>query len=646
MFKLHSKFQPTGDQPRAIQTLTEGFTQGERNQVLLGVTGSGKTFTMANVIQNVQKPTLVMAPNKTLAAQLFEEMKDFFPENAVEYFVSYYDYYQPEAYIPRTDTYIEKESSINEYIDRLRHSATRSLIERRDVIVVASVSCIYGIGSRESYGAMVADLKVGDEIAIHDLAKKFTELQYKRNDFQNARGTFSVKGDTVDIFPVHYDNALWRISFFGDEIESIHEVDAVTGNKLTSLKFARVYANSHYVTPQKTIHHMIKEIKKELTVRLAELEQNNQLLEYERLKNRVNYDIETLMNTGMCPGIENYSRYLTGRAPGEPPPTLFEYLPPDALLIVDESHVGVPQIRGMFHGDFARKTTLSEHGFRLPSCLDNRPLKFEEWDKMRPATVFVSATPGEFEMKSTDHVVEQVVRPTGLLDPVCIVKPCENQVDDLMHESRKTIEQGYKVLITTLTKKMAEGLTDYFNMMELRVKYLHSDIDTLERIQILQALRKDEFDVLVGINLLREGIDLPECGLVGILDADKAGFLRSERSLIQTIGRAARNSEGRVILYADKVTEAMDYALKETERRREKQMAYNEEHGITPTTVQKALRETFADAYQAPEKAIGKKDKPVDIDKLHREMMREAKRQNFEKAAQLRDQIRKLENNS
>jgi len=642
MFKLHSKFKPTGDQPKAIEKITSNFLNNEKNQVLLGVTGSGKTFTMANVIQNIQKPTLVMAPNKTLAAQLYEEMKDFFPENAVEYFVSYYDYYQPEAYIPKTDTFIEKESSINEYIDRLRHSATRSLLDRRDVIVVASVSCIYGIGSRETYGEMVLNLKVGDESPIHELAKKFTELQYKRNDYATARGMFSIKGDTVDIFPVHYEGTLWRISFFGDDIESIYEIDAVTGKKTATLNQIRVYANSHYVTPKATINQMIKEIKKELVVRLAEFEENNQLLEYERLKNRVNYDIEALINTGMCSGIENYSRYLTGRPPGSPPPTLFEYLPSDALLIMDESHVGVPQIRGMFHGDYARKSNLANHGFRLPSCLDNRPLKFEEWDNIRPLTVFVSATPGDFERNITDNIIEQVVRPTGLLDPVCTIKPCENQVDDLMHESRKTIKQGYKVLVTTLTKKMAEGLTDYFKMMGLRVQYLHSDIETLESIQILQALRKDEFDVLVGINLLREGIDLPECGLVGILDADKAGFLRSTRSLIQTIGRAARNADGRVILYGDKITDAMDKALKETDRRREKQIAYNKEHGITPTTIKKEIRETFADAYQAPDKLKTKKDKPVDIDKLHREMMREAKRQNFEKAAEIRDQIRKL----
>lgn len=646
-FKLNSHFKPGGDQPTAIAQLVSEIQAGERNQILLGVTGSGKTFTMANVIEQTQKPTLIMAPNKTLAAQLFEEMLEFFPENAVEYFVSYYDYYQPEAYIPKTDTYIEKTSAINDYIDRMRHSATRSLLERRDVIIVASVSCIYGLGGVESYQEMTLDLHVGQEIEIPILAKKLTELQYKRNDFAFSRGFFAIKGDTVDIYPVHYEDRGWRLSFFGDQIEAINEIDAISNNKLVQLDKVKVYANSHHVTPGRTLNQAIKQIKQDLVTRLAEFEDEKKILEYERLKNRVQYDIEMMTATGSCAGIENYSRYLSGRAPGEPPPTLFEYLPSDALLIVDESHVGVPQIRGMYHGDYARKTVLSEHGFRLPSCKDNRPLKLEEWDRMRPQTVFVSATPGPFEYEiAADHIAEQVVRPTGLLDPVCIIKPCQNQVDDIMHESLKTIEAGYKVLITTLTKKMAEGLTEYFNTMGLRVEYLHADVDTIERIKLIQGLRRSEFDVLVGINLLREGIDIPECGLVGVLDADKEGFLRSERSLIQIIGRAARNAEGRVILYADKETNSIKAALGETNRRRAKQIAYNEKHGIIPTTIKKALRTTFDDAIEAPTSALSSKndmEKAKDIERLKLEMVNAAKRQNFERAAEIRDLIQKMQ---
>jgi excinuclease ABC subunit B len=571
-----SDYQPAGDQPAAIVELTQGVMNGEKDQVLLGVTGSGKTFTMAHVIANTQKPALILAPNKTLAAQLYAEMKEFFPNNAVEYFVSYYDYYQPEAYVPRTDTYIEKEASINEQIDRMRHSATRALLERRDVIIVASVSCIYGIGGVESYGGMIIPLKVGQYIERNEVMRKLIELHYKRNDLSFTRGTFRVRGDVLEIFPSHYEDRAWRLSFFGDEIESITEMDSLTGEKYANLEQIRVFANSHYVTPGPTIQQAIKHIHVELDNRLKEFNAQNKLLEAQRLEQRIKFDIEMMAATGTCPGIENYSRYLTGRAPGEPPPTLFEYLPKDALLIIDESHVTVPQINGMYKGDRARKTTLSEYGFRLPSCADNRPLKFEEWENLRPQTVFVSATPGPWELDKTQGVfAEQIIRPTGLIDPVCVVHSCEHQIDDLIAECQSVIKDGQRVLITTLTKKMAEALTEYLNDAGLKVRYMHSDIEVLERIEIIRDLRLGVFDILIGINLLREGLDIPECSLVAILDADKEGYLRSKTSLIQTIGRAARNVTGRVILYADRITKSMQEALNETNRRRERQQAYN-----------------------------------------------------------------------
>ena len=642
-FKIHSDYLPAGDQPEAIHDLTEGILRGEKNQVLLGVTGSGKTFTMANIIQNLKKPTLIMAHNKTLAAQIYAEMKTFFPENAVEYFVSYYDYYQPEAYVPRTDTFIEKEASINEEIDRMRHSATRALLERRDVVIVASVSCIYGIGSIESYSTMVLDLKAGDMFNRDDLLRKMVELQYKRNDIAFVRGSFRAKGDVVEIFPAHYQDRAWRFSFFGDELESIFEVDSLTGVKIKPLTNVRIYANSHHVTPGPTIDQAIKNIKIELKERLQILELEGKLLEHQRLRERVTFDLEMMISTGMCAGIENYSRYLTGRNPGEPPPTLFEYLPADALLMVDESHVSVPQIRGMYRGDSVRKTTLSDYGFRLPSCKDNRPLKFEEWEELRPQTLFVSATPGPWELEQTQGVfVEQVIRPTGLVDPICQIRPTEHQVDDLLFECKKVVENGYRVLVTTLTKKMAEALSKYIEEAGLKVTYLHSDIETLERIEIIQSLRSGEIDVLVGINLLREGLDIPECGLVAILDADKEGFLRSKTSLIQTIGRAARNSDGYVILYADRITNSMKEALDETNRRREKQIIHNTKHGITPTTIQKSLQkiemgsEKKSSIHTLKQILIEKKE-------LEEMMFKAAGDLNFEKAAEYRDKIKKLD---
>ncbi|MGN1063719.1 MAG: excinuclease ABC subunit UvrB, partial [Alphaproteobacteria bacterium] len=563
-FKMHAPFQPAGDQPEAISELVAGLKRNEQNQVLLGITGSGKTFTMAHIINKMKRPALIMAHNKTLAAQLYAEMKAFFPENAVEYFVSYYDYYQPEAYIPRTDTFIEKDSAINEQIDRLRHSATRHLLERRDVIVVSSVSCIYGLGSAESYSSMAFRLEKGQQADIRDLSRQLVELQYKRNDVGFERGCFRIAGDVVDIFPSHLEDAAWRLSFFGDELESIHEFDPLTGRKKLELPDIVVYPASHYVTPRPAMHQAIRTIKEELKQRLAFFESNNQLLEAQRLAGRTRFDLEMLEATGSCKGIENYSRHLTGRKAGEAPPTLFEYLPKDAILFIDESHVTVPQIGAMYKGDFSRKTTLSEYGFRLPSCLDNRPLKFEEWDAMRPKTIFVSATPAPWEMGQTKGVfTEQIIRPTGLLDPECHVRPVATQVEDLLAECLACAKNGDRVLVTTLTKKMAEDLTDYLAERGIKVRYMHSDIDTLERIQIIRDLRLGTFDVLVGINLLREGLDIPECALVAILDADKEGFLRSATSLIQTIGRAARHQNGRVILYADKITGSMQAALSE-----------------------------------------------------------------------------------
>lgn len=648
-----SEFQPAGDQPQAIIELTEGVIKGEKDQVLLGVTGSGKTFTMAHVIANTQKPTIILAPNKTLAAQLYAEMREFFPHNAVEYFVSYYDYYQPEAYVARTDTYVEKEASINEQIDRMRHSATRALLERRDVIIVASVSCIYGIGGVETYSGMILPLKVGQYIQRNEVLRKLTEIQYKRNDLSFVRGTFRVRGDILEIFPSHYEDRAWRISFFGDDIESITEIDALTGEKFASLEQIRVFANSHYVTPGPTMEQAIKGIHFELEQRLKEFHAQNKLLEAQRLEQRVKFDIEMMAATGTCPGIENYSRYLTGRAPGEPPPTLFEYIPRDALLIIDESHVTIPQLHGMYKGDRARKQTLSEYGFRLPSCADNRPLKFEEWEALRPQTVFVSATPGPWELEKTQGVfAEQIIRPTGLIDPVCVVHPSEHQIDDLIAECKAAVSQGMRVLVTTLTKKMAEALSEYLNEAELKVRYMHSDIEVLERIEIIRDLRLGVFDILIGINLLREGLDIPECGLVAILDADKEGYLRSRTSLIQTIGRAARNVNGKVILYADRITRSMQEALTETNRRREKQQAYNTAHGITPASVKKNIKDVIQSVYEADHLTVGIDTETKEmtgrtlesyIKELDKRMREAAANLEFEEAARLRDELKTLE---
>ena len=651
IFSLEADYKPMGDQPTAIAELVQGVQDGQKSQVLLGVTGSGKTFTMANVIAELSRPAMIMAPNKILAAQLYTEMKSFFPHNHVEYFVSFYDYYQPEAYVPTTDTYIDKDASINEQLDRMRHSATRAMLEERDVVVVSSVSSIYGIGSPEQYCGMKLVLNVGDRISEKEVMRALVDIQYKRNDIGFARGDFRVRGDTLDVFPSHSQDRAWKLSFFGDEIDEIWEIDTLTGGKLCKLDRIVVYPNTHYATPMPSVLQAIDNIRKDLDERLKYFHDNMKYIEEQRLRERVNFDIEMMESTGTCRGIENYSRYLTGRLPGQPPPTLFEYLPKDAVLFLDESHVTVPQIGAMSRGDRARKETLAQYGFRLPSCVDNRPLTFEEWDTLRPQTIFVSATPAQWELEQSNGIVsEQLIRPTGLLDPVCEVRPIQHQVDDLLNEVKKT--KG-RVIVTTLTKKMAEQLTDYMNENGVRARYLHSDIDTLERIDLLRDLRLGKYDVLVGINLLREGLDVPECELVAIMDADKEGFLRSTRSLIQTIGRAARNANGRVILYADTITESMREALGETARRREIQQKYNTEHNIVPKTISKSVFEEVREKEEKTDKVqkfVYNKDGVWDANSLRKEiadltkrMRKAAENLEFEQAASLRDTIHKLE---
>ena len=648
-FKIKSDFTPAGDQPDAIKRLVQGAKKNEFNQVLLGVTGSGKTFTMAKVIEATNRPALILAPNKTLAAQLYGEMKTFFPDNAVEYFVSYYDYYTPEAYVPRSDTYIEKEASINEQIDRMRHSATRSLLERDDVLIVASVSCIYGLGSVEAYSKMTLTLQKNYEYNREQIIKSLVALQYKRNDQNFFRGTFRARGEYLEIFPSHLEDRAWRLSLFGDKLEKIEEFDPLTGDQVRDLSLVKVYANSHYITPKPTVEQAIIKIRKELEETLKKHKAENKLLEAQRLEERTKFDLEMIEATGSCAGIENYSRFLSGRKPGEPPPTLFEYFPDNTLVFVDESHVTVPQLNGMFKGDRSRKSTLAEYGFRLPSCMDNRPLKFEEWDLMRTQTVFVSATPGPWELEQTKgKFIDQVIRPTGLIDPPVEIRPAKNQVDDLMHECKKVVENNYRVLVTTLTKKMAEDLTEYLHENGIKVRYLHSDIDTLERIEIMRDLRMGVFDVLVGINLLREGLDIPECALVGILDADKEGFLRSETSLIQTIGRAARNVDGKVILYADKETKSIKKAIKETERRRKIQLEYNKKNKIDAKSVKKEISDILESVYEKDYVKISEGSNiggnlKKHLKGLDKEMKEAASNLEFEEAAKIRDEMRKLQ---
>jgi excinuclease ABC subunit B len=647
-FKIHSKYKPAGDQPQAIEKLVAGLNAKKNDQILLGITGSGKTFTMANIIEQTQRPTLIMAHNKTLAAQLYGEMKEFFPENEIGYFVSFYDYYQPEAYVAKTDTFIEKDSSINEQIDRLRHNATRSLFERRDTIIIASVSCIYGIGSPQYYSQMVLRLKNGEQINRQKLIMRLIDMQYTRNDFDFERCNFRVQGDVVDVFPSHLDDKAWRLSMFGDEIDEITEFDPLTGETFGKIDNVSIYPSSHYVAPAEVVQKALANIKNDLNLRLLELEKAGKIVEMQRLNQRATYDMELMVSLGSCKGIENYSRYLTGREPGSPPPTLFEYLPSDALLFVDESHVSVPQIDGMSKGDFARKSVLVEHGFRLPSALDNRPLKFAEWENFKPQTIYVSATPSKYELQKTDgEIIEQIIRPTGLLDPVCEIRSAKNQVADLVEEVKKTREKGFRTLVTTLTKKMAEDLADYFSDVGINVVYMHSDVDTLDRIEIIQNLRRGKHDCLIGVNLLREGLDIPECALVAILDADKEGFLRNETSLIQTIGRAARNSESKVILYADKETKSIVKALAETSRRRSIQIEYNKKNNITPTTTFKAITSSLENLYSKKKdensRKIVKNLKKEDIDQMKREMLEAATELDFEKAATLRDQIKSYE---